>query len=196
MIGAVILAAGSSARMGTNKLLIEIDAGRPIVARVADAAIDAGLSPVVVVTGHEAERVRAALAGSLVTFAHNPRYKDGLAESLKTGLAALPDEVAAALICLGDMPDVDAGHMTRIVSAFDPEGGGEICVPTWQGKRGNPVLFARRFFGEMMNLSGDVGARGLIAANPDLVREVSMEDDAVVTDLDTAAAMSAYRKRR
>ena len=196
MIAAVILAAGTSARMGTNKLLIEVDAGRPIVARVADAAIEAGLNPVIVVTGHEAERVRAALAGRLVRFEHNPRYVDGLAESLKTGLAALPDEAAGALICLGDMPDVNAAHMARIVSAFDPEGGGQICVPVWQGRRGNPVLFARRFFGEMMNLSGDVGARGLIAANPDSVREVPMEDDAVVTDLDTAEALSAYRRRR
>lgn len=196
MIAAIILAAGASTRMGENKLLIENKDGRPLIAGVTDAAIEAGLDPVIVVTGNDAERIGAALAGRSVRFAHNPRYRDGLAESLKTGLAALPDKIEGALICLGDMPDVATAHMTRVVSAFDPECGAAICVPTWQGRRGNPVLFARSFFAEMMTLSGDVGARGLIAANPGHVHEVPMDDDAVAIDLDTAEALSDYRERQ
>lgn len=196
MIAAILLAAGTSSRMGQNKLLIEVEEGRPIVAHVADAAIEAGLKPVIVVSGHEADLVHRALEGRAVTFAHNPNYRDGLAGSLKTGLAALPADVDGALICLGDMPGVSANHIGRIVSAFDPEQGAAICVPTWQEKRGNPVLFARSFFADMMALSGDVGARGLIAANPGSVREVPMDDDAVVTDLDTANDVAAYRNPR
>ncbi len=196
MIAAVILAAGASTRMGENKLLIENDHGRPLIAGVTEAAIEARFDPVIVVTGHDAERIRAALDGFSVRFAHNPRYRDGLAESLKTGLAALPDKIEGALICLGDMPDVAMAHLNRVVSSFDPEGGAAICVPTWQGRRGNPVLFARSFFAEMMTLSGDVGARGLITANPDHVHEVPMDDEAVVMDLDTAEALSTYRVRQ
>lgn len=194
MIAAIVLAAGMATRMGRNKLLISID-GSPLVCRVADAALETGLEPVVVVTGHEAEAIRRALAGRPVLFAHNPRFAEGLAESLKSGLAALPAEATGALVCLGDMPAVGAAHMSRIVAAFDPTGGGTICVPTHGGRRGNPVLFARQLFAEMGALSGDVGARGLMAKHPGLVREVPMDDDAVLTDLDTAESLTAYCQR-
>jgi molybdenum cofactor cytidylyltransferase len=193
MIAAIILAAGMATRMGQNKLLIEID-GRPLVARVADAALRAGLTSVVVVTGHEADRVRAALEGRPVTYAHNPDFAAGMAGSLKAGLAVLPADALGTLVCLGDMPDVSSAHISRIVAAF-PADGRAICVPTRHGRRGNPVLLGRPFFAEMQALTGDVGARGLIAKHPDLVREIAMDDDAVLTDLDTAESWLAYRKR-
>ncbi|WP_316977000.1 nucleotidyltransferase family protein [Shumkonia mesophila] len=193
MIAAVILAAGMATRMGENKLLIEID-GRPLVARVADAALGAGLAPVVVVTGHEAHRVQAALEGRPLTFAHNPDFAAGLAGSLKAGMAVLPVEALGVLVCLGDMPDVSAAHLSRIVAAF-PANGRAICVPTRHGRRGNPVLLGRPLFPEMQALTGDIGARGLIAKHSDLVREVPMDDDAVLTDLDTAESWLAYRRR-
>lgn len=194
MIAAVILAAGLSSRMGRNKLLIELDDGRPMIAHVADAAIEAGLKPVIVVTGHEAENVQGVLKGCAVTCVRNARYEGGLSESLKAGLTALPESVDGALICLGDMPGVASGHMIRIVSAFAPEKSAAICVPTWRGRRGNPVLFARSFFAEMMALSGDVGARGLIKAHADQVIEVSMDDGAVLTDVDTDTDLKALRQ--
>lgn len=193
MIAAIILAAGMATRMGENKLLIEID-GRPLVARAADAALGAGLAPVVVVTGHEADRVRAALEGRPVTYAHNPDFATGLAGSLKAGLAVLPAETTGVLVCLGDMPDVSSAHLSRIIAAF-PADGRAIHVPTRQGRRGNPVLLGRPLFAEMQVLTGDVGARGLIAKHPDLVREIAMDDDAVLTDLDTAKSWLAYKNR-
>lgn len=191
MIAAVILAAGTASRMGRNKLLIEIG-GRPLIARVADAALGVGLTPVVVVTGYEAERVQAVLAGRAVRFVHNALYAEGLAGSLKTGLAALAPQTEGALICLGDMPGVTASHMRRIVAAFDPAHGAAICVPTHGGRRGNPVLIGRGQFGEIATLSGDIGARDVIARHADLVREVPMDDDAVLTDLDTAEELGRY----
>lgn len=193
MIAAIVLAAGMATRMGENKLLIEID-GRPLVARVADAVLEVGLAPVVVVTGHEADRVRAALEGRPVTYAHNPDFAAGMAGSLKAGLAAVPANSLGVLVCLGDMPDVSSTHMARIAAAF-PADGRAICVPTRHGRRGNPVLLGRPFFAEMKALTGDVGARGLMVKHPDMVRDVPMDDDAVLTDLDTAESWLAYRKR-
>ena len=193
MIAAIVLAAGMANRMGQNKLLIEVD-GRPLVARAADAALEAGLKSVVVVTGHEAHRVRAALEGRPVAYAHNPDFAAGMAGSLKAGLAVLPAETMGVLVCLADMPDVSAAHISRIIAAF-PADGRAICVPTRQGRRGNPVLLGHPFFAETQDLSGDVGARGLIAKHADLVREIAMDDNAVLTDLDTAESWLAYRGR-
>ncbi len=195
MIAAVILAAGMASRMGRNKLLIEID-GSPLICRVADAVLGAELSPILVVTGYEGERIRTALGERAVTCIHNPDYAEGLAGSLKTGIAALPRDVDGALVCLGDMPDVSSAQISRIAAAFEPTAGAAICVPTRGGKRGNPVLLGRQILPEISRLSGDVGARGLIATHSNLVREVPMEDDAVLTDLDTAESLESYRKRR
>ena len=176
--------------MGTvNKLLIGVD-GKPMVRHAVDAALDAGLSPVVVVIGHERDKVAAALAGLPVTFVHNPAYAEGLSTSLKTGLGALPPEAEGALVCLADMPRVTAAEIKRLADAFDPREGRAIVVPTRNGKRGNPVLWAKRFFDVMRAIAGDVGARHLIGAYPELVTEIEMEGDGVVTDIDTPQALA------
>jgi molybdenum cofactor cytidylyltransferase len=190
-VAAIVLAAGQSRRMGAiNKLLAGID-GVPMVARVVDAALASHADPVVVVTGHEADRIRAALDGRPVVFADNRDFADGLSTSLRAGLATLPDDVTAALVCLGDMPALKAGQLDRLIAAYDPVEGRAICVPTHLGKRGNPVLWDRRFFADMAGLSGDVGARHLIGANTELVVEVEMDDDAVLIDIDSPAALTA-----
>lgn len=190
-IGAVVLAAGRSSRMGSNKLMIEI-AGKPLVAHAVDAALEAGLAPVVVVTGHEASRVQAGLAGRTVIWAHNALYAEGMASSLQVGIRALPRETQAALICLGDMPSVTARHMADIVSAYDPSRGRNICVPVHQGQRGNPVLFGCQFFPEFNGLAGDRGARQLLAIHADQLFEVTMSDDGILADLDTAEALATF----
>ncbi len=195
-VAALVLAAGQSRRMGpVNKLLAEVD-GRPMVAHAVDAALASAARPVVVVTGHEPERVRAALAGRDVTFAHNPLYVEGLSGSLRAGLDALPADIDGVVVLLGDMPSVATGHIDRLIAAFDPAGGKTICVPTFNGKRGNPVLWARRYFAEMREVAGDVGARHLIGAHADEICEVAMADTAVLEDLDTPEALAAHLARR
>ena len=190
-LAAIVLAGGQSRRMGTrNKLLIEVD-GQAMVARAVDTVAEAGFAPVVVVTGHEADRVRALLADRNVVFAHNPDFAEGISTSLRAGIAALPDSVDGALVSLGDMPRVRADHLRRLAAAFDPAGGCAICLPTRRGKRGNPVLWARRFFGEMTDVSGDVGARHIIGEHAYLVCEVEMDDDAVLIDVDSPEALAA-----
>ncbi|MFP5469794.1 MAG: NTP transferase domain-containing protein, partial [Alphaproteobacteria bacterium] len=192
-IAALVLAAGRSSRMGQeNKLLIRID-GQHMIARVAGEIVAAGLDPCIVVTGHEAEAVRAALSDKKVSFTHNPDYGHGLSGSLRAGLGALPQDVDGVLICLGDMPDVRAAHLQKLIAAFDPVEGRAICVPTYQGKRGNPVLFGAQFFAEMMAVAGDTGAKHLIGEHSDQVCEVAMDDAAILLDLDTPQAMSEYQ---
>jgi molybdenum cofactor cytidylyltransferase len=195
-IAALILAAGQSRRMGSrNKLLAEID-GRPMVRRVADAVLAAGIRPAIAVLGHEAEQVRQALAGAELGFAENPDYALGLATSLRRGLAAVPDDVDGVLVCLGDMPLVGAAEIRRLVAAFNPVESRAIVVPTRLGKRGNPVLWARRFFAEMRGSAGDTGAKHLIGAHPEAVVEVEMPGDAVLVDIDTPQALAELGNTR
>jgi molybdenum cofactor cytidylyltransferase len=192
-IAAVVLGAGKSSRMGgPNKLLAEIG-GRPLLRIVVEEALASRARPVIVVTGHQRERVEAALAGLPVKFVHNPNFADGLGTSLRVGIAALPAEVDGAIVCLGDMPQVDAALIDRLVGALDPDKGGLIAVPTTDGKRGNPVVWSRRFFPELMAVEGDVGARYLIGRYPEAVVEVPLAGAAAFTDVDTPEALQALR---
>jgi molybdenum cofactor cytidylyltransferase len=181
----VVLAAGLSRRMGgSNKLLAPLD-GEPMIARVVDAFLASKARPVLVVVGHQADRVRAALAGRDVRFVENAAYEEGLGASLRAGIEALGEDVDAALVGLGDMPRITPAHVNRIVDAFDPAGPETIVVPVHDRKRGHPVLWSARHFAEMRKLGGDVGARGLLERHADAVRTVAIDDDAVHIDVDT-----------
>ena len=192
-IAAVVLAAGISSRMGENKLLTEIG-GRPLVRHVVEAAFSSHASSIVVVTGKDGAQVRAALEGCAVAFVDNREFSRGLSTSLKRGLRALPEDCDGAVMLLGDMPAVTPALIDKLIAAFDPAEGRAICVATHGGKRGNPVLFARRFFEEIEAIEGDVGARGLIGAYPELVCEVDTDDEAPLIDIDTPEDLAAYRK--
>ncbi len=192
-IAAIILAAGRSTRMGgPNKLLAEIG-GRPLVRIAAEEALASRVQPVIVVTGHQREQVEAALEGLKVQRVHNPDFADGLSTSLKAGLAAVPDEVDGAIVCLGDMPQVNAALIDRLAAAFDPERGALIVVPSSDGKRGNPVVWSRRFFHELATLEGDVGARHLIARYPEAMTEVQVSGSAALVDVDTPEALTRLK---
>jgi molybdenum cofactor cytidylyltransferase len=193
-IAAVVLGAGKSSRMGgPNKLLAEIN-GKPLVRIVTEAALASRARPVIVVTGHQREKVEAVLAGLPVKFAHNPHYADGLGTSLKAGIAALPADVDGAIVCLGDMPQVDAEIIDRLIGAFDPDKGALVVIPTIDGKRGNPVVWSRRFFADLMAVEGDVGARHLIGRHTEAVAEVPLTGTAALTDVDTPEALEAVKR--
>jgi molybdenum cofactor cytidylyltransferase len=192
-IAAIVLAAGRSTRMGgPNKLLAEI-AGKPLVRIAAEQALASRARTVIVVTGHEHARVAAALDGLSVRLVHNPSFADGLSTSLKAGLAAVPAEADGVIVCLGDMPQVTAELIDRLVVAFDPDRNALVVVPTTEGKRGNPVVWSRRFFPDLATIEGDVGARHLIQTYGEAVTEVPVKDAAALTDVDTPEALRAVK---
>jgi len=196
-VGALILAAGSSRRMGTqNKLLADV-AGKPLVSHIADAIAAADVASVTVVTGYEAELVKSALdnAGLNAGYVHNPDYKDGLSTSLRAGVAALPNDLDGVVICLGDMPLVSTEDINKLIRAFDPVEGRAICVPVSGRKRGNPVLWGKSFLAEMATISGDVGARNLLERHADQIFEVTVTGEGILTDIDTPERLATLRAK-
>jgi molybdenum cofactor cytidylyltransferase len=194
-IAALLLAAGRSSRMGgPNKLLEPID-GTAMVARTAQRLLSSHARPVVAVLGNDAERVAAALGKLPLERVHNPAFAEGLSTSLKCGLAALPQEIDGVVVCLGDMPLITGRDIDQLIAAFNPLEGRAIIVPVRRGKRGNPVLWARRFLPEMAELAGDVGAKHLIGEHAEQVHEVEMESDGVLVDIDTPDALAALRDK-
>jgi molybdenum cofactor cytidylyltransferase len=196
VIAAVVLAAGTSSRMAPyNKLLLADRGGKPMIARVVDNVLSSRARPILVVLGHRGEDIRAALGGRPVTYVAAADYARGLSASLRAGIAALPAEAAGALVCLGDMPLVTGRLIDRLIDAFDPDEGRSIVVPTHQGRAGNPVLWSRRYFPEILALSGDSGARALIAQHAEQVAEVEVGDDAVLRDFDTVDSLATLPQR-
>ncbi|HWD49515.1 MAG TPA: molybdopterin-binding/glycosyltransferase family 2 protein [Rhizomicrobium sp.] len=193
-IAAVVLAAGMSSRMGSNKLLADVN-GKPMVRNVVDAAIASQAGLVIVVTGNNSEAVRETVRGLNIQFRDNPDFSKGLSTSLRLGIKSVPADYDGAMILLGDMPGVSPALIDKLIAAFDPVEDRAICVATRHGKQGNPVLWARRFFPEMLAIEGDVGARNLIGMYGELVCEVEADDDAPLTDIDTPQALEAYRAR-
>lgn len=203
-VAGIVLAAGCSARMGAqrNKLLERVGE-RPLVAGPVDAMLAAGIRPVVVVTGFEAERVREALAGRPCRFVHHAGWAAGMGDSIACGLRALREEAAppeAVLVGVGDLPGLRADHVEAIVVAARTADGaiGPECivVPTFAGQRGHPVLFGAAHFEALAGLRGDQGARAILAASERHVRTVDVRDDGIVRDVDTPEELEAERRRR
>ena len=191
-VAGLVMAAGRSSRMAPlNKLLVTDGEGVAMVARVAEKVLASGVKPVLVVTGHDRERVEAALAGKPVRFVHAEDYAEGLSASLKAGLSALPPEAEGVLVAIGDMPLVEPAVIARLLAGFDPEEGRAIVQPIFRGKHGNPMIWGREFFPEMMQLTGDMGARQLVAKHADRLIEVEVPDDGVLQDFDTAEALKS-----
>lgn len=193
-IAALVLAAGRSTRMGErNKLLCEVE-GVPLALRVANAACASRACQVMVVTGFEAERVEAALVGRPVSFTHNPDFTQGMASSLRRGLRALPADVDGVIVLLADMPGISAADIDRLLDSVDLAHP-EILVPEHGDRRGNPIVWPRRYFAEMAALSGDTGARGLLEQYAGNVRSVAVDSAAIFADVDTPEALAALTRK-
>ncbi len=190
-IAAVVLAAGQSTRMGSNKLLAVLH-GRPLLAQTVEQVRASGVDEVVVVTGHMAQDVRTALAGQAVRYVHNPDFALGLATSVRSGILALKD-FDAAFICLGDMPLVRPVDMQRMMAAFDVEECRTLVAPAQGRKLGNPVLWGQEYFPALMALDGDRGARSLLEARREAIVEVAVEHDGILLDADTPEALEKVR---
>jgi molybdenum cofactor cytidylyltransferase len=194
-VAAIVLAAGRSSRMAPRNKLLELVEGKPIVTRVAEVALGSGAHPIIVVTGLEAPRVEQALGDLKVTIVHNAAYAQGLSTSLQTGLRALPADTDGALILLGDMPEIESGDLEALMAAFASDARQAICVPVRDGRRGNPVLWGAAYFAEMMMISGDRGAKQVMAPHQERVIEVAITSDGIFVDVDTPSDLARLKAR-
>ncbi|MBV7257539.1 nucleotidyltransferase family protein [Pacificimonas sp. WHA3] len=188
-VGALILAAGTSSRMGRNKLVEPLGRDTVIGTTIA-AAHDAAL-PVLVVTGHDAGRTRAALPANVLTV-HAQDHADGMGASLAAGIRAVPPDWDAAIVMLGDMPLVEARLLRALAGAA--RDSGSICLPVHSGKRGNPLLWGRDHFAALAGLAGDVGGKAVLAERQEHIIEVDAPSDAIFMDGDTPDALDAIRQ--
>lgn len=197
VIAVIVLAAGSSRRFGAeNKLLVEIDA-RPLVTRVIEAIEAAGITRVIVVTGHEQELIEAATAKPGRRLIHNDRHGEGMGASVAVGVAALDDEVDGVLIAQGDMPAIDAKLVANLRQHFIESGCDRVVFPRLaDGRQGNPVIWPKRLFGRLSALTGDKGGKRLIEAEGERAVSVAVTGDRASADIDTPEELAAYLAAR
>jgi CTP:molybdopterin cytidylyltransferase MocA len=182
MIDAIILAAGRSRRMGTQKLLLPF-AGQTVIEHIVDQVLAAAVRDRVAVVAGENDAVAAALSKKSITLAINPDPEAEMLSSVRVGLRAMRPDAQAAIIVLGDQPSLQSEVINRLVSAFQTTGKG-IVVPVHENKRGHPLLIAAHHFDELQRHFDNVGLRGLLAAHADEVEEIESTDSGVLADMD------------
>jgi molybdenum cofactor cytidylyltransferase len=194
-VTAILLAAGAARRMrGRDKLLEALEDGRPVLRHAAKAALASQAGDLVVVLPPDATARRAALAGTGARIVEAPDWAEGMAASLRAGLAAVAPEADAVVLLLADMPEVGARDIDRLIAAFDPAEGRELCrAVTADGTPGHPVLFGRRFFETLAALRGDRGAREVLREAAEFVTDVPTPGRAAAVDLDTPEDWDAWR---
>ena len=193
MIGALILAAGQSSRMGQHKMLLPL-LGKPLLLHAVDHALAVNFDEIIVVVGHYADDVRAALAGHRVRIVENPDYQQGQSTSVRAGIAALDPGVQAVIILLGDQPLVKPAILKSLLQAWQ-RSNKPIVVPFYNGQRGNPVLFARSLFPELLNVTGDQGGREVLRRHASEIESVQVADGEAAQDLDTWQEYQALLER-
>ncbi len=182
-ISGIILAAGSAERMGTLKQLLDVK-GKPMLQWVYESACLSDLDQVIVVLGHEKEKILQTIGFPQATVVYNPNYRSGLSTSLKIGLETIPDEHKCAVFILGDQPLVNQHIINRLIEAY-LKSQAPIVIPAVEGKKGNPVLMDRSVFSRLMALSGDIGGRVLFDEFKDRLITVDLADTAIHMDIDT-----------
>lgn len=198
-VAGLVLAAGSSSRMGPdlNKLSAVVD-GKPLVAGPVDVMRDAGIDPVYVVTGYQGDVVRTALAERRCVFIEHPDWAAGMGASIAAGVRGLlaRAEPKGIMICVGDLAGLRAEWLVALIEAFRVADSTDcLCVPMHRGRPGHPVLFGSAYFEALMDLEGDRGGRAILEAHVDRIREVEIESDAILRDLDTPSQLEAWRLR-
>ena len=195
-IAAIILAGGASRRFGAgNKLLADVG-GEPLIRHVTTHILQSRVGHVVVVTGFQHERIEAALAGLPVHCIHNPRHLEGMGTTVAAGIRALSDDVQTALVTPGDLPELSAQLIDRLIAIATASGGERIVFPALpSGEQRNPVLWPKRYFPELAALSGDAGARGLVKAHAAQALPVLMTALEAFADIDRPEDLEAWRQK-
>jgi len=183
----IVLAAGMSTRMGITKQLMELG-GKPLLAWVVEAAFRSELEQVILVLGHDAEKVSATL-GPLceherIEIVVNERYREGMSTSLQAGLRHAQGQFPSVMFLLGDQPLVTTGMINLLLRRFR-DSDQDICVPVYAGRQGNPVCISSLFYDEILSIRGDLGAREVIRNHPDRILHVEIDDPLYFMDLDS-----------
>jgi molybdenum cofactor cytidylyltransferase len=183
---AIVPAAGMSVRMGQNKLLLTFR-GKPLIAHAVDTLLASAVDEVIVVLGHDADKVREKLGGKRVMFVENPDYRDGLSTSVRAGIGAVSARAGAIMIYLADQPLLQPAEVNSLIGALAEarKANKNIVVPFFRGQRGNPVILDSAYKKAILDVAGDIGCRRVIKRNPDQVFAVEMETDHAVRDVDT-----------
>lgn len=182
MICALVLAAGCSSRMGTQKLLLPFGS-KIVLTHIVDQVLSSKVDKVYVVTGHKPQLISKELSGKPVTIIHNPEYQSGMLSSVRAGLRDIPKKCRMVLMTLGDQPSVTAELINQMIQAFS-ESQKRIIVPVYNGKRGHPILFSKIYRQEIITRYDDVGLRGILAAHSEDVFEMNVSTPSVLSDMD------------
>lgn len=192
-IAGALLAAGQSRRMGeVNKLLADFH-GEPMIRHIARAMINSKLDENIVILGHDAEAVAAALDGLGLRLVFNPDYAEGQSQSLRCGVENMDQSITDVMVLLGDMPLITSEVINALLNhhASTENRASRITLPTINGQRGNPVIWGQSFFGELREQKGDIGARGLFESYPAALNPLALDDIAILQDADTPDALNA-----
>lgn len=183
-IAAIILAAGQSKRFGDqNKMLFEVD-GTAIIRRTVSTVSSAQLGDAVLVSGKDTADVLKACEGVDIRHIENPTPWAGMGTSLAAGANAISEDMEAFFVVLGDMPFLKSETITQMAEAFDPKSGNDIAVPIHNGRRGHPVLFAKKYLTRLRALTGDQGARALLIEHPERIQAIVVDDAGTLVDID------------
>lgn len=182
MICAIVLAAGCSNRMGTQKLLLPFGQST-VVSHIVSQLTKSKATKTYVVVGHQADKVIKELSNQPITIIHNPKYKSGMLSSVRAGIRGIAQECDAVLIVLGDQPSITTKLIDKMAQHFSLTEK-KIIVPKYNGKCGHPILISTIFKKEILTNYDDVGLRGILRAHDDEVFEMDVSDSSVITDMD------------
>jgi molybdenum cofactor cytidylyltransferase len=195
MISAIVLAAGESKRMGQPKQLLEWQ-GKTLLQHVLESLISSDADEIILILGHESDRIRESLSALPIKIVINPDYKQGMASSLRQGLLAMDPKSEAFLVLLADQPSIGPDIMNDMIREFqqaDPKRG--IVRPVYRGLQGHPVLIGAQYLQEALQLQGDVGARQILMNHLDDILEIDVDQDVVLKDIDTPEEYQKYTKQ-
>ncbi len=187
-VAAAVLAAGLGTRMGTPKPIVPA-AGKPLASWIIETLLAVPLDPVLVITGHVATEVEAALASYPVQFVRNPLYATGMAGSIKAAVDAVPAETEALLIVPADMPMIELATLASLIAQAKPD---RIVVPFYHGRRGHPVVFGSCFFGALAELKGDQGGRPVLERHATSIVQIPLDDEGILVDIDTKIELDRW----
>jgi len=191
MISAILLAAGESKRMGELKQLMPFGQNTTIVEQAIDNLLSSAVSEVIVVVGYRAEEVIKNIVGKPVKIAINPNYRQGMSTSIIAGLNLVDSRAQAVMLTLGDQPLINSQTINRLIEEFHNHDRG-IAIPTYQGRRGHPIIFAIKYKEKLLELKGDIGGRQIVKDHPDDILEVAVNAGGIITDIDTISDYQFY----